>query len=67
MCIIEECLRYVLSLPVSISIVGMETPEHVRRNARVARENKTLTAAHVEGLLERIRPQVVLTLESYKG
>jgi aryl-alcohol dehydrogenase-like predicted oxidoreductase len=65
-CTIEECLRYVWSLPVSVAVVGMERPELVRHNARLAREFTQMTDEALTALRERIRPEVDLGLEWYK-
>lgn len=65
-CSIDECLRYALSLPVSVAIVGMETADQVRDNARIIRTSTPFTADEVDRLLEKIRPQARLELEWYK-
>lgn len=66
-CTIEECLRYVWSLPVSVAVVGMETPELVRRNAEVARRFAALDEVEMQALRERIRLHANLELEWYKS
>jgi aryl-alcohol dehydrogenase-like predicted oxidoreductase len=66
-CTHEECLRYVLGLPVGVAIVGMESPELVRRNARVVRELGALEPERSEALLARIEQQAELSLEWYKA
>jgi len=65
-CTNEECRRYAWSLPIATAVVGMETPEHIRQNARLARDAATMTAQEREALLARIRPQASLSLEWYK-
>jgi uncharacterized protein len=65
-CSIEECLRYVWSLPVSVAVVGMERPELVRRNARLAREFAAMGEAELTALRGRIGPKARLDLEWYK-
>jgi uncharacterized protein len=65
-CSIEECLRYVWSLPVSVAVVGMERPELVRRNARLAREFAAMGEAELSALRARIEPKARLDLEWYK-
>jgi predicted aldo/keto reductase-like oxidoreductase len=65
-CSIEECLRYVWSLPVSVAVVGMERPELVRRNARLAREFAAMGEAELTALRGRIEPKARLDLEWYK-
>ena len=51
-CTIEEALRYVWSLPVSIAVVGMERPAIVR--------------GELVALRRRIEPRADLSLEWYK-
>ena len=65
-CTAAECLRYVWSLPVAVAVVGMERPELVRENARLARAFQPMTAAEVAALQDRIRPRARLDLEWYK-
>jgi aryl-alcohol dehydrogenase-like predicted oxidoreductase len=65
-CSIDECLRYVWSLPVSVAVVGMERPELVRRNAQLARE-LPMKDEERDALRARLEPQARLELEWYKG
>jgi uncharacterized protein len=65
-CSIDECLRYVWSLPVSVAVVGMERPELVRQNARLAREFAPMREAELKTLRARLGPQARLELEWYK-
>lgn len=72
-CTVDECQRYVWSLPVSLAVVGMRTPQEVRENAARARaavtadpERPPMPAAEAEALLERLKPQAKLELEWYK-
>jgi uncharacterized protein len=64
---IDECQRYVWSLPISLAVVGMERPELVRENARRAREFRTMTEGEVAALRARLEPRARLDLEWYKG
>ncbi len=66
LCTIEECLRYVWSLPVSVAVVGMERPELVRRDAQLAREFTPMKAEEMDALRARLRSQARLALEWYK-
>ncbi len=66
-CTIEECLRYVWSLPVGIAVVGMERPSWIRHNARLARQHSDMSVAELSQLRERIKPRAALGLEWYKG
>ena len=63
---IDECQRYVWSLPVSLAVVGMERPELVRENARRAREFRAMSETDIEALRSRLEPQARLDLEWYK-
>ncbi len=65
-CTIAECLRYVWSLPVSIAVVGMERPELVRHNARLARSFEQMSPDELRTLRERIAPRADMSLEWYK-
>jgi predicted aldo/keto reductase-like oxidoreductase len=65
-CTIEETLRYVWSLPVNVAVVGMERPDLVRHNARLAREFTPMTPDELQGLRDRIEPRADLSLEWYK-
>jgi aryl-alcohol dehydrogenase-like predicted oxidoreductase len=63
---IDECQRYVWSLPISLAVVGMERPELVRENARRAREFRAMAEAEVAALRARLEPRAELGLEWYK-
>ncbi len=63
---IDECQRYVWSLPVSVAVVGMERPELVRENARRAREFRAMTEREIAALRVRLEPGARLDLEWYK-
>lgn len=65
-CTIEETLRYVWSLPVDVAVVGMERPELVRHNARLAREFEPMSPSELQALRDRIEPSADLELEWYK-
>ena len=65
-CTPAECHRYAWSLPISVAVVGMETPGQVRENARLAREQGPLDADEAADLLARIAPRADLKLEWYK-
>jgi hypothetical protein len=54
-------------LPVAPAIVGMETPERVRQDARIVRELRPYDEAEREALRGRIAPRPDLALESYKA
>ena len=65
-CTIEETLRYAWTLPVSVAVVGMERPDLVRHNARLAREFEPMSALELQDLRDRIAPRADLALEWYK-
>ena len=50
-----ELLRYSLSLPVSVLITGMDSPDRVDQAVSVARNFKPYTEAEIKALLERTR------------
>jgi uncharacterized protein len=66
-CTIDETLRYVWSLPVNVAVVGMERPELVRENARIAREFRPMSRQELAALRDRIEPRADLSLEWYKA
>jgi len=63
---IDECQRYVWSLPVSLAVVGMERPELIRENAHRAREFRAMPEADIAALRARLEPRARLALEWYK-
>jgi aryl-alcohol dehydrogenase-like predicted oxidoreductase len=63
---IEECLRYVWSLPVSTAIVGLDDIAHVNQIAAVAASAKPLTAAEMDSLRRRVGPLELARLEPWK-
>ena len=65
-CSVEECLRYVLALPVSLIISGMETSVQVRQNAATVRQGP-LDEGQREALLARVAPRSGENLEWYKS
>ena len=65
-CTNAECRRYAWSLPIATAVVGMETPDQVRENARLAREFTPMSPEEREALLRRTAPRASLALEWYK-
>jgi aryl-alcohol dehydrogenase-like predicted oxidoreductase len=65
-CTNEECRRYAWSLPIATAVVGMESPEQIRQNARLARASAVMTETERQALLTRIEPLASLSLEWYK-
>ncbi|HVW85049.1 MAG TPA: aldo/keto reductase, partial [Bryobacteraceae bacterium] len=52
---VDEGLRYAMSLPVAVTISGMETPEVLEQNLAIARGFKSFTAAEMTALRGRCR------------
>jgi aryl-alcohol dehydrogenase-like predicted oxidoreductase len=50
----EEALRYAMSLPVATTITGMERPEILRQNLRIAHGFQPMSAAEMQALRERV-------------
>jgi predicted aldo/keto reductase-like oxidoreductase len=50
---IEECLRFAMTLPVSIVVSGMGNLEHLRQNLKITRNFKPLTEDELKALLNR--------------
>jgi uncharacterized protein len=52
---VEEGLRYAMSLPVAVTISGMESPEVLNQNLAIARGFRPMTTAEMDNLRERCR------------
>ena len=52
----EELLRYAMSLPVTVTITGMEKPDILRQNLRIAQNFTPMSAAEMQTLRDRCRP-----------
>jgi len=52
----EEALRYAMSLPVTTTITGMERPEILRQNLRVAQNFQPMPPGEMRALEERVKP-----------
>ncbi|RME01550.1 MAG: aldo/keto reductase [Calditrichaeota bacterium] len=66
LCSIEDCLRYVWSLPVSVAVVGMLNMAQLRHNIEIARNFYPLKPQEKQILLDRLRPHARPSLEWYK-
>lgn len=64
---LEECLAYVLSLPIATAIVGCDTVEQVAADLRIAAGAKPLAAAEMERLRRRFEGLELAQLEPWKG
>jgi len=51
----DEALRYAMSLPVTVTITGMDKPDILRQNLRIAQNFQPMTAAEMKALEERVR------------
>jgi aryl-alcohol dehydrogenase-like predicted oxidoreductase len=51
----EEALRYAMSLPVTTTITGMETPDVLRQNLRVAQNFRPMSAEEMRALENRLK------------
>ncbi len=51
----EEALRYAMSLPVAVTISGMESPEVLRQNLAIARGFTPLSSGEMRHLRDRCR------------
>jgi aryl-alcohol dehydrogenase-like predicted oxidoreductase len=52
----EELLRYAMSLPVAVTITGMEKGDFLRQNLRIAQNFTPMTAAEMQALRDRVKP-----------
>ncbi len=52
---VDQALRYAMSLPVAVTISGINTPEVLHQNLRIARGFEPLPAAEMQALRERCR------------
>jgi aryl-alcohol dehydrogenase-like predicted oxidoreductase len=62
----EECVRYVLGLPVSVAIAGCSTVAELERDLLVAKAFTPMTEAERTALLAKTRPFVEKNIEWYK-
>jgi aryl-alcohol dehydrogenase-like predicted oxidoreductase len=52
---VEDALRYAMSLPVSLTISGIDTPEVLRQNLSIARGFKPLGTSEMHAIRDRCR------------
>ncbi len=55
----QEALRYAMSLPVTTTITGIDTPDVLRQNLAVAQGFQAMTPAEMQGLRDRVKEQAV--------
>lgn len=53
---VEEALRYAMSLPVAVTVTGMESLEVLRQNLRIARGFRPMSPEEMEALRRRVAP-----------
>ncbi|HEX8536145.1 MAG TPA: aldo/keto reductase [Cystobacter sp.] len=53
---VQEALRYAMSLPVAVTISGMDSPEILQQNLAIARGFKPMTKQEMATLRERVAP-----------
>ncbi|MBI4907809.1 MAG: aldo/keto reductase [Acidobacteria bacterium] len=63
---VEECLRYVWSLPIATAILGMDQPSQVDTNVAAARTARPMTAMEMDTLRRRIARVDYAALEPWK-
>src|SRR6202451_2513806 len=51
----EEALRYAMSLPVATTITGMEKPDILRQNLRIAQNFQAMVASEMRALEDRVK------------
>jgi len=51
-----DCIRYVMSLPVSTVVIGMENMEQLTKNLEVVRNFKPMTYEEIKAVLEKAKP-----------
>ncbi len=65
---VEEALRYAMSLPVAVTISGIDSLEVLRQNLGIARGFKPMTAEEMQALRRRCAPYAADGhLELYKS
>lgn len=60
-----ELIRYALSLPVSVAVIGMAEAEHIRENAALARAFRPMPAEQMRGLADRMAKRHKARLDRY--
>jgi predicted aldo/keto reductase-like oxidoreductase len=61
----DELIRYALSLPVSVSVIGMASPDHIRENAEIGRSFRPLPEPEMRSLAERISTSQKAALDRF--
>lgn len=61
----SNLIRYALSLPISLAVVGMSTLDHYRRNAELARSFKPMDKAEMKRLSRRMSAANKAALDRY--
>jgi uncharacterized protein len=53
----QEALRYAMSLPVTTTITGMESPDILRQNLEIAQGFQPMTPQEMQALRDRVKPE----------
>ena len=53
----QEALSYAMSLPVAVTISGMDSPEVLHQNIAIARNFQKMSESTMQALRDRCRPQ----------
>ena len=51
----QDALRYAMSLPVAVTITGMERPDVLQQNLKIARGFQAMTAAEMQNVRDRVK------------
>ncbi len=62
----DEALRYAMSLPVAVTITGMDKPEVLRQNLKIAQNFQPMSASEMQSLRERCAQYQDGRFELYK-
>jgi uncharacterized protein len=53
----QDLIRYALSLPIAVAVIGMGNPDHVKANAELARTFKPMSKSEMTKLAQRMAAQ----------
>jgi predicted aldo/keto reductase-like oxidoreductase len=53
----QDLIRYALSLPIAVAVIGMGDPQHVKANAELAKTFKPMSKAEMTSLMQRVAGQ----------
>jgi uncharacterized protein len=55
----EEALRYAMSLPVATTISGVDKPEVLRQNLKIAQNFQPMSESEMQALRDRVKPEAL--------